>query len=116
MNLLTNAIAYAGEEVKIEINCFINENKEIVVAFQDYGAGIPEESITRLTERFYRIDKSRSREEGGTGLGLSIVKHIMNRHGGSLEITSTLGQGSTFSCKFPRSLLTMESTKSSSDV
>ena len=116
LNLLTNAIAYAGEEVKIEINCFINENKEIVVAFQDYGAGIPEESITRLTERFYRIDKSRSREEGGTGLGLSIVKHIMNRHGGSLEITSTLGQGSTFSCKFPRSLLTMESTKSSSDV
>lgn len=116
LNLLTNAISYAGEGVKIEINYFINENKEIVVTFQDYGIGIPEESVPRLTERFYRVNKSRSREEGGTGLGLSIVKHIMNRHGGSLEITSIQGQGSIFLCKFPRSLFVVESAKSSGNV
>jgi len=116
LNLLTNAINYAGAEVKIEINYFINENKQTVVSFRDYGVGIPEESVDRLTERFYRIDKGRSREQGGTGLGLSIVKHIMNRHSGSLEITSTIGQGTTFSCIFPRSLFAMELPKSTGDV
>ena len=64
--------------------------------------GIPEESVDRLTERFYRIDKGRSREHGGTGLGLSIVKHIMNRHDGKLEIESAINEGSKFTCVFPK--------------
>lgn len=116
LNLFTNAITYAGKNVTIEINYYINEKKQTVITFQDYGVGIPEDSVERLTERFYRIDKGRSRAFGGTGLGLSIVKHIMNRHDGSLDIQSTLGEGSTFKCTFPKSLFSMELTKSSSNI
>ena len=68
---------------------------------EDSGIGIPEEHIPRLTERFYRVDRGRSRESGGTGLGLSIVKHILLRHQASLEIASVPGVGSTFSAVFP---------------
>ena len=67
----------------------------------DTGEGIAAEHIPRLTERFYRIDRSRSRETGGTGLGLAIVKHVLTRHGARLEIQSTPGKGSTFSAIFP---------------
>ena len=68
---------------------------------QDTGPGIAPEHIPRLTERFYRVDRSRSRETGGTGLGLAIVKHVLQRHGASLDIRSTLGKGSTFSVHLP---------------
>jgi two-component system phosphate regulon sensor histidine kinase PhoR len=68
---------------------------------RDTGIGIEQHHIARLTERFYRVDRSRSRETGGTGLGLSIVKHILVRHQAKLEITSELGVGSTFSAVFP---------------
>ena len=67
----------------------------------DSGAGIAQEHLPRLTERFYRVDKSRSRESGGTGLGLAIVKHVLARHGGRLEIESVIGQGSTFRAILP---------------
>jgi two-component system phosphate regulon sensor histidine kinase PhoR len=70
-------------------------------AVQDSGPGIAAEHIPRLTERFYRIDRSRSRETGGTGLGLAIVKHIAQRHGGELRIESTVGKGSRFALAFP---------------
>ena len=70
---------------------------------RDTGIGIEQQHIDRLTERFYRVDRSRSRETGGTGLGLSIVKHILIRHQAKLEITSELGVGSTFSVIFPKS-------------
>ena len=66
---------------------------------------IAPEHIPRLTERFYRVDRSRSRETGGTGLGLAIVKHVLQRHGASLDITSELGKGSTFSVTFPANRL-----------
>jgi len=69
---------------------------------RDTGIGIEKKHIDRLTERFYRVDRSRSRETGGTGLGLSIVKHILIRHQAKLEITSELGVGSTFSVVFPK--------------
>ena len=69
----------------------------------DTGLGIESKHIHRLTERFYRVDRSRSRETGGTGLGLSIVKHILSRHQARLEIESELGKGSTFSAVFPKS-------------
>jgi two-component system, OmpR family, phosphate regulon sensor histidine kinase PhoR len=67
----------------------------------DTGMGIPAEHIPRLTERFYRVDAGRSRSTGGSGLGLAIVKHVLQRHGAELEVQSTLGSGSTFTCHFP---------------
>ena len=68
----------------------------------DNGEGIAEEHLHRITERFYRVDKGRSRDKGGTGLGLAIVKHVMVRHGGKLQISSEHGKGSNFRCDFPR--------------
>ena len=116
LNLLLNAIMYSGKGVTIEINYFVTHSKETIFSIKDYGVGVPLDSINRLTERFYRVDKGRSREQGGTGLGLSIVKHIMNRHEGKLEVESIIGEGSNFSCVFPKSLLAMRSSKSTSDV
>ena len=68
----------------------------------DTGIGIPEEQIPRVTERFYRVDPGRSRASGGTGLGLAIVKHALERHEGELTIVSREGEGSTFTCTFPK--------------
>jgi two-component system phosphate regulon sensor histidine kinase PhoR len=70
---------------------------------QDNGPGIAPEHLPRLTERFYRVDRSRSRETGGTGLGLAIVKHVAQRHGGQMHVESTVGQGSTFTITLPPS-------------
>ena len=72
-----------------------------VITVKDDGPGISTEHLPRLTERFYRVDHSHSRETGGTGLGLAIVKHILYRHGGTLEIQSKVGQGSEFRCVIP---------------
>jgi two-component system phosphate regulon sensor histidine kinase PhoR len=102
-NLLLNALMYSGEGTSIEIDYCINNDEEIIFSIQDYGVGIPQDAVQRLTERFYRVDKGRSREQGGTGLGLSIVKHIMNRHNAKLDIESILSEGSKFSCIFPKS-------------
>ena len=66
----------------------------------DNGEGIPARHISRLTERFYRVDPGRSRESGGTGLGLAIVKHVLNRHNATLDIASQVGKGTTFTCRF----------------
>jgi len=74
---------------------------EIAIIVRDEGDGIEAEHLPRLTERFYRVDAARSRALGGTGLGLAIVKHIVNRHGGRLEIESAPGEGSTFAVKLP---------------
>ncbi|MGA0392611.1 MAG: ATP-binding protein [Rhodospirillales bacterium] len=106
-NLIDNAIKYGGHDSTIEIKVDTTERVPqtggpgLKISVRDFGDGIPEEQITRLTERFYRIDKARSRNLGGTGLGLAIVKHIMNRHRGNLEIQSTEGEGSTFSIFLP---------------
>ena len=116
LNLLLNAIMYSGSGVVIEINYHVSSDKEVIFTIKDYGVGIPSDSVDRLTERFYRVDKGRSREQGGTGLGLSIVKHIMNRHEGKLEVKSSIGEGSQFSCVFPKSSLAMKLTKSSSNI
>ena len=72
---------------------------------RDDGEGIAPEHLPRLTERFYRVDRGRSRSSGGTGLGLAIVKHVLQRHQGRLEIASEPGRGSTFSCAFPATRL-----------
>lgn len=101
-NLVSNAVRYTAEGGEIRILWYARE-KEAVFSVIDNGIGIEQQHIDRLTERFYRVDRSRSRETGGTGLGLSIVKHILTRHQARLEIKSTPGKGSTFSAIFPES-------------
>lgn len=102
-NLITNAIRYTPEGGKITVSWKDTPLDEAVFSVRDTGPGIAEEHIPRLTERFYRVDRSRSRDTGGTGLGLAIVKHIVTRHGAHLEIQSELGQGSCFSIRFSES-------------
>ena len=99
-NLLENAIQYtpAGGHVTVSTERTANE---VVLRIVDDGVGIPLEAQTRVFERFYRVDRARSRDRGGTGLGLAIVKHVAELHGGSIELTSELGQGSTFGVRFP---------------
>jgi two-component system, OmpR family, phosphate regulon sensor histidine kinase PhoR len=99
-NLVNNAIRYTPEGGEIRLSWQMR-GKEAVFSVQDTGIGIEPQHIQRLTERFYRVDRSRSRETGGTGLGLSIVKHILTRHQARLEIRSEIGKGSNFSAVFP---------------
>ncbi|WMN12951.1 ATP-binding protein [Marivirga salinae] len=100
VNLISNAIKYSDENTEIVVGFEITD-KDVIIAIQDHGAGISPEHIKRIFERFYRIDKSRSKERGGTGLGLAIVKHIIEAHGSSVSVTSTVGKGSLFSFKLP---------------
>ncbi len=100
-NLLDNAIKYCDKKSEIEIGAY-EKNKALVIYVKDSGYGISEEHMPRLFERFYRIDKGRSREEGGTGLGLAIVKHIVNGMDGIIEVESKPGSGSTFTIKIPQ--------------
>ena len=101
-NLVSNAIRYTPEGGDIVISWQLRED-QAVFSVRDTGIGIEQQHIDRLTERFYRVDRGRSRDTGGTGLGLAIVKHILNRHKAKLEITSEIGIGSTFSIIFPHS-------------
>lgn len=100
-NLTSNAIRYTPAGGDIFIGWKLRDN-QAVFSVRDTGIGIEQQHIDRLTERFYRVDRGRSRETGGTGLGLAIVKHILNRHQARLEIESQLGVGSTFSIVFPK--------------
>ncbi len=100
INLVDNAIKYTPEGGQIAV-CAQAWNDGVKVAVSDTGIGIPRESIPRLFERFYRVDKARSREMGGTGLGLAIVKHILEVHNGKIEVESRLGKGSTFTFYIP---------------
>jgi len=99
-NLIVNAIRYTPEQGKITIRWY-SDIEGAHFAVRDTGEGIAAEHLPRLTERFYRVDVGRSRDQGGTGLGLAIVKHVLNRHGGHLRIESVVNQGSTFYCDFP---------------
>jgi two-component system, OmpR family, phosphate regulon sensor histidine kinase PhoR len=104
-NLVSNAIRYtpAGGSVDVQWRALADGRGEFSV--RDTGPGIAPEHIPRITERFYRVDRSRSRETGGTGLGLAIVKHVVQRHGAELSIDSAPGKGSTFAIRFPASRL-----------
>ncbi len=99
-NIIFNAIKYTPAHGSINIEWFEKNHKAYFVV-RDTGIGIAAKDIPRLTERFYRVDKARSRASGGTGLGLAIAKHVLMRHQGEFEIKSSLGKGSTFSCVFP---------------
>lgn len=100
-NLVTNAVRYTPEGGEIEVCWRVLEGGNGEITVVDTGPGIAREHIPRLTERFYRVDGSRSRDTGGTGLGLSIVKHVMQRHGGELLVESEVGKGSRFRLVFP---------------
>ena len=101
-NLVSNAARYTPYQGKISILIRLSENF-LEAHVEDNGPGIEAQHLPRLTERFYRVDVSRSSETGGTGLGLAIVKHIVNRHDGELKISSEVGKGSCFTCRFPLS-------------
>ena len=105
VNLLSNAIAYSSSDALVSIraeSCQENGKKKWVeIAVQDQGCGIRKKHLDRIFERFYRCDKARSRESGGTGLGLAIVKHIAQSHGGTVEVESQFGKGSTFTLRLP---------------
>ncbi|NLE39886.1 MAG: GHKL domain-containing protein, partial [Pirellulaceae bacterium] len=100
VNLLDNAIKYsdAGKLVRIEA---VTDGAELVIRVKDEGCGIERRHLPRLFERFYRVDKARSRKLGGTGLGLAIVKHIVRAHGGTVDVESVVGRGSTFTIRLP---------------
>jgi two-component system phosphate regulon sensor histidine kinase PhoR len=101
-NLVDNAIKYGRTNGTIIIGGHAAEEpNQFEIFVQDDGPGIPPESTDRVFERFYRVDKARSRDQGGTGLGLSIVKHIVQNHGGRVWVKSELGKGATFFFTLP---------------
>jgi two-component system, OmpR family, phosphate regulon sensor histidine kinase PhoR len=110
-NLTSNAIRYTPAGGDIFIGWQLRDN-QAVFSVRDTGIGIEQQHIDRLTERFYRVDRSRSRETGGTGLGLAIVKHILSRHHAKLEIESESGVGSTFSIVFPQACVVIKQVES----
>ena len=101
VNLLDNAIKYSAQNSTIEVHA-AEKNGEVQIKIRDHGIGIEEEHLPRLFERFYRVDKARSRKLGGTGLGLAIVKHIIQAHHGKVSVQSSPGIGSTFTLHFPK--------------
>jgi two-component system phosphate regulon sensor histidine kinase PhoR len=100
-NLVSNAVSYTPKGGEVTIAWQEREGRP-VFAVRDTGIGVDQSHIPRLTERFYRVDRSRSRETGGTGLGLAIVKHVLNRHQATLEVLSEPAKGSTFAAVFPK--------------
>jgi two-component system phosphate regulon sensor histidine kinase PhoR len=104
LNLVTNAVRYSPDGGDICIH-WLSVPDGARFAVEDHGMGIPKEHLSRITERFYRVDLAQSRVRGGTGLGLAIVKHVLKRHNTQLKVESELGKGSTFYCDFPASQL-----------
>ena len=100
-NLVENAVKYTPVGGRVEVTADSDET-EVVVRVLDTGIGIPEKSLARIFERFYRVDKARSKGTGGTGLGLSIVRHIAENHGGNVTVESIPDEGSTFTVRLPR--------------
>jgi two-component system phosphate regulon sensor histidine kinase PhoR len=100
VNLIDNSVKYSRPESEVRVEA-LQEGEEILIRVQDQGCGIGAEHLPRLFERFYRVDKARSRKAGGTGLGLAIVKHIIQAHSGRIAVTSTPGKGSTFTIHLP---------------
>ena len=106
-NLLVNGMKYTLAEGTVRMRWW-SDTEGAYFSVIDSGIGIPAEHLPRLTERFYRVDAGRSRGQGGSGLGLAIVKHAVQRHGGWLDVQSTEGKGSTFTCHFPQERICRE--------
>ena len=102
LNLVSNALKYRKDIHTYVIANLIEDETQVEIIIQDNGIGIPEEHLSRIFERFYRIDKSRSREKGGTGLGLSIVKHILEAHQSQISVKSKLHAGAQFRFKLKK--------------
>lgn len=100
-NLILNALRYTGTGGRVRIRWFVGEDARPVFEVEDNGIGIEARHLPFITQRFYRVDGARSQSRGGTGLGLAIVKHVLQRHGGQLQVTSEPGKGSRFRCIFP---------------
>jgi two-component system sensor histidine kinase SenX3 len=107
-NLIDNAIKYSdpGTVVDVTVQAVAND---VVVKVADHGIGIPTRDIDRIFERFYRVDQARSRKTGGTGLGLAIVRHAVVNHEADIDVESRLGEGSTFTMRFPSSKVATDS-------
>jgi two-component system phosphate regulon sensor histidine kinase PhoR len=103
-NLIDNAIKYTPENGSVSVSCLCDHDV-VCIEVADTGIGIPRDDLPRIFERFYRVDKARSRELGGTGLGLSIVKHLMQSIGGQIDVSSRVGAGSKFTVALPRCML-----------
>ena len=101
VNLVENSAKYTPADGSVSVRASA-QNGSLRIEIEDNGIGIPPEHHERIFERFYRVDKNRSRDIGGTGLGLSIVKHIVIQHGGTIDVRSTEGEGSTFTVELPR--------------
>ena len=101
VNLLDNAIKYSEPGSVVELEAAV-DGRWVVISVSDQGIGIPARDLERVFERFYRVDRARSRETGGTGLGLSIVRHVATNHGGTVDVTSREGEGSVFRLRLPR--------------
>ena len=99
-NLVDNALRYTGPGGRVDVVVRLDD-EEIVLAVEDTGPGIPTRDLPRIFERFYRVDRARSRETGGTGLGLSIVRHVVENHGGRISVESELGRGTRFEVRLP---------------
>ncbi len=101
LNLLANAIKFNRAGGEVQVNVTDHGDGRVAITVADSGVGIPSEDLPRIFERFYRVDKARSRQVGGTGLGLSIVKHVVERMNGTVGVESQLGKGSTFTVLLP---------------
>jgi two-component system sensor histidine kinase SenX3 len=98
--LLDNAIKYSEPGQSVEIGA-TRDGDRVSIAVRDHGVGIPTRDLERIFERFYRVDRARSRDTGGTGLGLAIVRHVAQAHGGDVKVESREGEGSTFTLSLP---------------
>jgi two-component system phosphate regulon sensor histidine kinase PhoR len=103
-NLVDNAIKYGRTEGRAVVAAQARADRMVEIRIRDDGPGIPPEAQTRIFERFFRVDKARSREQGGTGLGLAIVKHVVQAHGGEVSVESAPGEGTTFCFTLPQAL------------
>ena len=99
-NVISNAVKYNRPGGRVEVSAFV-EGDQVAVRVKDTGIGIPQEDIPRLFERFYRVDKARSRERGGTGLGLAIAKEIVEQHNGTIQVESQLDRGTAVTIRIP---------------
>ncbi|MBX9743772.1 MAG: sensor histidine kinase, partial [Chlamydiales bacterium] len=102
MNLLENAVKYSPAPAQIEIFLEMEGDSKVRIAVQDHGIGIPERDLPHIFDRFYTVDKARSRKSGGAGLGLSIVKTIIEKHRGTIDVRSEMGKGSRFTLELLR--------------